>query len=299
MLSKEHPFPGQAPDEKVLLFARRHWLSFLPFLGITIAMSLIPMITIILVYFTDSDIFTSFVLTLIIFGFSAYLLLVLAVFLVAWMDYYFDILILTDRRIIDIEQRGLFNREITELELLHIEDVRAELKGFWQSFFNFGEVYIQTAGTAPNFSFPFIPNPNVVARQIMSTYEKKLHTQPESQKTIDLAEGIGERIKSQISIKDRVFQEGEIKENQKVQFKNHPSTVVSDCVLIRFNIRRDRLEDILEILPSLKSPTINQLADKNYYSVESVVDKSILGNLVSNLKEKGAEDIIQEKVELL
>ena len=87
MLSKEQPFPGKGPDEKVQLFARRHWLSFIPFFGICLAMVLVPIVVVILIYVTDPEIFTSFFLTLIIFGFSAYTLLVMAVFLVGWLNY--------------------------------------------------------------------------------------------------------------------------------------------------------------------------------------------------------------------
>jgi uncharacterized membrane protein YdbT with pleckstrin-like domain len=47
-----------------------------------------------------------------------------------WIDYYFDIWIITSERIINIEQKGMFTRKVSELRFQKIQDVTTEVIGF-------------------------------------------------------------------------------------------------------------------------------------------------------------------------
>jgi len=64
-------------------------------------------------------------------------------------------------------------------------------------------------------------------------------------------------------------------------------------VLIKFNIHRDDLEKVIEIVPAAKSPTISPLYGSDYYAVESVVPKAEINHLIPQLKARGAEDILE------
>jgi signal transduction histidine kinase len=185
----DQPFPGQKPDEKIILFIRRHWISFLGFLGLVFGMIAVSAVFLVILAILLPDVFVAFLSPLILIS-SAYLLFTLAFFLVGWIDYYFDIVVVTDRRIIDIRQRGLFNRKIDELDILHVEDVSARTKGFLPTLFRYGDVYVQSAGAARNFLFRAVPYPQNVCRQIMSLYDEILAKQPEKIQKIDAAEGL-------------------------------------------------------------------------------------------------------------
>lgn len=192
MQSIKRPFPGQKPDEKVILFVRKHWISFWGFIGLTLGMVFIPLIFLIILIVLLPDFFIAFRSPIILTG-SAYLLFVLAFFLVGWIDYYFDIVIVTDSRIVDIHQRGLFSRDIDELDLLHVEDVSAKTKGVLATLFHYGNVYVQTAGTNRNFEFESVPYPQKMSRQIMILYDRVVSLRQKKLKTIDNAEGLGPR----------------------------------------------------------------------------------------------------------
>ena len=62
---------------------------------------------------------------------SAYYLAIWVFFLSSFVDYYLDIWIVTNDRIINIEQLGLFARSISELDLYQIQDVTSEIKGIF------------------------------------------------------------------------------------------------------------------------------------------------------------------------
>ena len=64
-------------------------------------------------------------------------------------------------------------------------------------------------------------------------------------------------------------------------------------VLVKFNIHSNHLENVIEIVPAAKSPTISQLYGSDYYAVESVVPKAEINRLIPQLKARGAEDILE------
>jgi ATP phosphoribosyltransferase len=64
-------------------------------------------------------------------------------------------------------------------------------------------------------------------------------------------------------------------------------------VLVKLNVGRADLEGVLAVLPSMKSPTISELAGEGGYAVETVVDKSRINTLIPALKDAGASDILE------
>jgi ATP phosphoribosyltransferase len=64
-------------------------------------------------------------------------------------------------------------------------------------------------------------------------------------------------------------------------------------VLIKMNVRKDRLKRVMAILPALHAPTINSLSSEGWYSIESVVDEPVVREIIPQLKVAGAEGIIE------
>ncbi len=64
-------------------------------------------------------------------------------------------------------------------------------------------------------------------------------------------------------------------------------------VLLKLNVHEDRLVEVLDQLPSLHAPTVNQLSQEGWYSVETVVEEHTVRELALPLKEAGAEGLIE------
>lgn len=64
-------------------------------------------------------------------------------------------------------------------------------------------------------------------------------------------------------------------------------------VLVKLNVSRDDLDAVIALLPSMKSPTVNELFGGSGYAVETVVPKSEINILIPALKDAGASDIIE------
>ncbi len=64
-------------------------------------------------------------------------------------------------------------------------------------------------------------------------------------------------------------------------------------VLIKLNVRAGDLDAVANQLPSMHAPTINNLRTEGWYSVESVLDESVVREIIPELKAAGAVDIIE------
>ena len=64
-------------------------------------------------------------------------------------------------------------------------------------------------------------------------------------------------------------------------------------VLVKLNVAAENLPGVIEVLPSLRSPTVSELFGGGGFAVETVVAKSDINVLIPELKDRGATDIIE------
>lgn len=64
-------------------------------------------------------------------------------------------------------------------------------------------------------------------------------------------------------------------------------------VLLTMNVPEEKLEDLIAILPAMKTPTVSKLWNSGYYALEAVVPKKDVNILIPELKNRGAEDILE------
>jgi len=62
---------------------------------------------------------------------------------------------------------------------------------------------------------------------------------------------------------------------------------------LKLNVAKENLGRVILLLPSLKAPTISGLYSEEWYAVETIVDSSIVRDLIPLLKDAGAEGIIE------
>lgn len=153
-------FETQDQGEKVVLFLRQHPIVNLPWIALAILLFFAPVILINfpLLSFLPAN-----------FQFIAHLiwyLLVAAYSVESALAWFFNIYIVTDERIVDIDFTNLIHREITEAKIDNIQDTHHAVGGVLRTIFNYGDVIVQTAGTAQNIEFERVPNPASVSRII-------------------------------------------------------------------------------------------------------------------------------------
>lgn len=172
----QYHFKGQKDGEEILLVVHRHWFDILSQFFIILAM---------LFLLFGSLVFASPILTvfngnvspsLFLFVENVFFIFIWLFFFIIWVDYYFDVWIVTNERIVNIEQLGLFSRDVSELELENVQDITVEVLGIIPTFLNYGNLYVQTAAEKERFIFKHVPDPYAIKDLIMNlqkTYEKK------------------------------------------------------------------------------------------------------------------------------
>ena len=109
--------------------------------------------------------------------------ILLVIFTLIFHNYYLSVQVVTTERVIDIDQRGLFNREVNEVSLEKIEDVSYKQKTFLSLLFNYGNVILQSSSSnAPGnktsedlidgFVFNNVPDPKSIVSKLSVLMEK-------------------------------------------------------------------------------------------------------------------------------
>lgn len=163
----EFNFPNKESDEKVFMAVRRHYFVLVKQSLIFLFFFIFPVIIWTALHYLEINLTEYIFFPILILVISLYYLFVALFAMIKWIEYYYDVWIITDRRLIDIEQKSLFNHITSELRLDKIQDVTFEVKGFLPSVFHYGNIYVQTAGAVQRFSFEEIPKSQQIKRLII------------------------------------------------------------------------------------------------------------------------------------
>ncbi len=164
-------FEGEEADEKVLVVLRAHTITNIGWVLTSVFLLMIPYLALIYLVFASLEnipfsLWTALVATLF------WTLIVLGIAFQQFIHWYFNLYILTNKRIVDIDFFGLFHRRLSQTHLVNIQDITCSKAGVLQNFLDFGDLRLQTAGTSANFEFLNIPDPEGSQKQVLSLVEK-------------------------------------------------------------------------------------------------------------------------------
>lgn len=166
-------------EEDVKLFVRRHPFTMLGHLGLSLLFIVIP-------FFFLFPLFGYGTPGIIVFLISVMIGIGLAMRTLIMWDA--DVFLLTTRRVINVDQRGVWSRFVTEAALSEIQDVRWERKGLLHTMSDYGSVAIQASGLGEVMLVRDIPHPQQV-HELMNdirhtTTPKRTHLSPEQHERI-------------------------------------------------------------------------------------------------------------------
>lgn len=161
--------------EKVIIKVRKHPLVFFMDSFFCFILLLLPLVVWGVIYFLEIRIEIpqeSIIGLIFVLAVSLYYLYAVLFLLFSFFIYFLDRWVVTEKHILDVEQKNLFSRTVSRQEIARIQDVTAEVKGFFQTMFNFGNVYIQSAGEQERFIFENVPDPNGIVNTIMQAIDQ-------------------------------------------------------------------------------------------------------------------------------
>lgn len=165
-------------DEHIVIFLRRHWFVLFSKYLFMALLGLAP----IAVYILAKQLFpTSLanesVRAVVGLSVSIYYLFIWLTMYTVFIDYYLDVWIVTNHRIIDREQKGLFHLTVSEQSIKQVQDVSSNMQGILPTLLEYGDVLIQSAAAKNKFQFKQVPEPEIVAMEInkLATEYRKEH----------------------------------------------------------------------------------------------------------------------------
>lgn len=169
-------FATQNPNEVIYVISRRHWIVNFGWVTRNILYSFIPFIIVFLINLVGIQLPNG------AYADRVYLIAILIFYSIIlsnvvrdFFDWYFDPYIVTNERVLDFTFNPLRNYSVSEFDLEDIESVKQNTKGVLGTFFNYGDVLIETAATSQVMVFEAAPNPEKV-RDIISDLSKVAKT---------------------------------------------------------------------------------------------------------------------------
>ncbi len=151
-------FETKEKEEKVVLLLRRHAITNVRWILAAILMGMAP-------FAVSSFLKFDFVPAgFRLIGVLAWYLIIFAYSLENFINWFFNVYIVTDERIVDIDFLNLIYKEVSDANIDKIQDVTYKMGGVARTMFNYGDVLIQTASEVPNFEFMAVPSPDKIAK---------------------------------------------------------------------------------------------------------------------------------------
>ncbi|MDP1710029.1 MAG: hypothetical protein Q8L28_00200 [bacterium] len=151
-------FFAKDSNERIVLFLRKHPITNLPWIIISLLLFAAPMILSefpLLSFLPDNFQFVAIL---------AWYLIAIAYTFESFLDWFFSVYIITDERVFDVDFVNLIYREITEANIDQIQEVTTKMGGVVRTMFNYGDIYIPTASETPNIEFEAVAHPDQVAK---------------------------------------------------------------------------------------------------------------------------------------
>lgn len=152
-------------DEEIELIIRHYKLTFLKaFIKIIIP----PLFVLVFIYMVGLIKFLGFFNNFLLSWTFLIILIIWATYsFYQWFIWYFDVAILTNQRVIVVEQKKLFEKSISEAGLDKIQDITTNISGLFPTLLGYGSVIVQTAGETNNLILKDIAKPQTIQQRIL------------------------------------------------------------------------------------------------------------------------------------
>lgn len=163
--------------EEMIIRVRRHWFYLAAQLSVPLILALLPLAIPFLPGFLttlpiDLPNLAAYA-PVFVFFYAAWLLFFWMLAFNIWTQHYLDILVLTNERVIVIDQKGLFFRNVASFRLERLQDIYVEVNGLIATFFDYGTVHAETAGHGDEeFRALYVPRPRDLKALILNAADK-------------------------------------------------------------------------------------------------------------------------------
>ncbi|TSC70528.1 MAG: Membrane-flanked protein [Parcubacteria group bacterium Gr01-1014_49] len=151
------------PGEHIVKESRKHWFLFLagllPYAIIAVIPFALPKLLALAEPFARYAPLFDYRMPIARVGLGVWLLITWTSAWGSFTRYFLNVWVLTNKRLVDIDQRRYFHREVSSLPLSRVQDVTTNVTGVLSSMLGLGDIDVQTAGASDEFHMRGIPRP--------------------------------------------------------------------------------------------------------------------------------------------
>jgi uncharacterized membrane protein YdbT with pleckstrin-like domain len=96
-----------------------------------------------------------------------------------WMGWYYSVYIITNQRLIDIQQKGFFNRKVSEVGFEKVQSINYHIKGIEGALLKFGDISVQTYSDV-EWKMTSIHHPEYIHAELMDMTHRVANGSPKS-----------------------------------------------------------------------------------------------------------------------
>ncbi len=189
------------PGEHIIVKVRKHWIILVRDTMGTVAVGLLPFILAAALVLTGhAALIPNTLLPVLSFASAVWLLTIWMALALIVTDYYLDIWIVTERRVYNIEQQGLFERQVATWSMDRIQEITVRTSNVVETLFGYGTIQVETAGpTDANAIAHGIPHPERIRAVILKQIGHIGELEETTKKQEGLIHMIGHEVKGYLT----------------------------------------------------------------------------------------------------
>jgi hypothetical protein len=170
-----HRFEGEDNDEQILYVIRRSGITNIPWLISAVIFTIMPFIGIPILRTLKLNGVPVISYQLILPATLFWYLFVVGYVFQNFVNWFFNVFVISTKRILDMDFHGITYKNVSEATLENIEDVTSTVSGMFNTVFNIGNVFIQTAAEKTEFEFEGIDDPSKIRDVISDLVATRRH----------------------------------------------------------------------------------------------------------------------------
>ncbi len=168
------------PDETILMLVRKHWFIITLQMLSVVIVAIFPLVAFIVFSFLPISLpvsMTGYGISMIAL-YTGWLICCWMALFGVWTNYYLDVWTITNKRLIAVDQRGLFFRNTGSFRLERLQDINVSIRGILATFLDYGDLQAETASEDRDFVARAIPKPQELKALILSATDKITYSKP-------------------------------------------------------------------------------------------------------------------------
>lgn len=175
------------PEENIVKQVRRHWFVIVSQLSSLLLALLLPaVIFMIYIFYAPPELRAQIMphdySNAIVFAYGLWALALWTTAFSIWTNYYLDVFTLTNRRVVLINQKGFFRRNVASFRLERLQDMNIEINGLIATLLDYGDLHIETAGHSDEeLRATSLPKPREIKGHIAQMADTRISNSTQAQ----------------------------------------------------------------------------------------------------------------------